>query len=152
MRWVKVFLIFLVVIVAGASFFLYSYGKRYERYLMFFRNKITEDIQIENRYIALSTEKNSIDVFIEEFLLGPTSHELLSFFPHGTTYRSLFVRDDILYLDLYRSAVQNMPSGANFEDFYNLFNKSLRVNFPKIKTANLFIEGVRVYERTAMSD
>ena len=118
---------------------------------MFFRNKVTGEIQLENRYIALPIEKNSLNVFIEEFLLGPANHELMSFFPHGTTYRSLFIRDDILYLDLYREAVQTMSQGVNFEDFYNLFNKSLKINFPEIKTANIFIDGVRVYEKTAMS-
>ena len=151
MKWVKAFLILLVVAVISGSVFLYSYGKKYERYLMFFRNKVTGEIQLENRYIALPIEKNSLNVFIEEFLLGPANHELMSFFPHGTTYRSLFIRDDILYLDLYREAVQTMSQGVNFEDFYNLFNKSLKINFPEIKTANIFIDGVRVYEKTAMS-
>ena len=119
---------------------------------MFFMNKVTKEVQLENRYIALPTEKHSINIFIEEFLLGPASHELMSFFPHGTTYRSLFVRDDILYLDLYRDTVQNMPHGVSFEDFYNMFNKSLKINFPDIKTANIFVDGVRVYEKTAMSN
>ena len=119
---------------------------------MFFMNKVTREVQLENRYIALPTEKHSITIFIEEFLLGPASHELMSFFPHGTTYRSLFVRDDILYLDLYRDTVQNMPHGVSFEDFYNMFNKSLKINFPNIKTANIFVDGARVYEKTAMSN
>lgn len=151
-KWVKMFLVFLVVAIAGGSIFLYSYGKKYERYLMFFRNKVTGELQIENRYIALPIEKNSIDVFIEEFLLGPANHELMSFFSHGATYRSLFVRDDILYLDLHRETVQNMPRGVDFEDFYNMFNKSLKINFPNIKTANIFVDGIKVYEKTAMSN
>lgn len=152
MRWVKAFLVLLVVLVAGGSVFLYSYGKKYERYLMFFRNKTTGEVQLENRYLALPMEKNSIDVFIEEFLLGPANNELMSFFPHGTTYRSLFVRDGILYLDLHHNSVQNMPHGVVFEDFYTLFNKSLKINFPGIKTTNIFVDGVRVYEKTTMSN
>ena len=151
-RWVKMLLVLLVVMVAGGSLFLYSYGKKYERYLMFFRNKITGEVQLENRYIAQPTEKNNIDVFVEEFLLGPANHELSSFFPHGTTYRSLFLRDDVLYLDLPSEAVQNMTGGATFEDFYTLFTKSLKINFPNIKTTNIFVAGVKVYEKTAMSN
>ena len=152
MKWVKAFLVLLVIAVAGGSVFLYSYGKKYERYLMFFRNKTTGEVQLENRYLALPTEKNSANVFIEEFLLGPANHELMSFFPHGTTYRSLFIRDNVLYLDLHRYSVQNMPHGVNFEDFYHLFNKSLKINFPQIRATNIFIDGVRVYEKTAMSN
>lgn len=149
MRWVKAFLVLLVVMVAGGSIFLYSYGKKYERYLMFFKNKVTGEVQLENRYLALPTEKNSLDVFVAEFLLGPANHELLPFFPHGTTYRSFFVRGDVIYLDLYRNTIENMPKEVSFEDFYIMFNKSLKINFPNIKVANIFIDGVRAYEKNA---
>lgn len=148
----KAFLIFLVVAIVSGSVVLYSYGNKYERFLMFFRNKVTGEVQLENRYITLPTEKDSINVFIEEFLFGPASYELIPFFSHGTTYRSFFVRDNILYLDLYRETVLTMPHGVNFEDFYNLFNKSLKINFPEIKATNIFIEGAKVYEKTAMSN
>ena len=133
MKWFKVFLLLFIVFILGGLGFLYSHEKKHERYLMFFKNKITNETQIENRYIVLDS------------LLGPTNHQLRSFFPHGMKCKSLFVRDDVLYLDLPRDSL--LYASESFEDFYNLFRKSLKLNFPSIKDAYVSIEGVQVYER-----
>lgn len=145
MRWFKVFFLLFIVSILGGLGFLHSYEKKHERYLMFFKNKITNETQIENRYIVLDSDKESLNCFVEEFLLGPTNHQLRSFFPSGMKCKSLFVRDDILYLDLPRDSL--LYASESFEDFYNLFRKSLKLNFPSIKDTYVSIEGVQVYER-----
>ena len=148
MKWIKASLLFVVVSLIAIIVFFSFYEKKYERYLMLYRDKVTGEEQIENRYVALPTEKDSLNVFVEEFLLGPADYHLASFFPHGTTYRSLFLQDDVLYLDLPRDSVVNMPKGVQFQDFYDLFLKSLKINFPELKDVYIFIEGVRAYENT----
>ena len=116
---------------------------------MFFKHKITNEVQIENRYVMLDGDKESLNCFVEEFLLGPANHQLHSFFPKGMKYRSLFIRDDVLYLDLPRDSLLHISKGVAFEDFYNLFRKSLSLNFPSVKDVYIFIEGVQTYERKA---
>lgn len=147
MKYIKIFLVFAIFSVASAILFVSFYEKKYERYLMLFKNKVTGDIEIENRYISLDTDKENLNVFVEEFLLGPASNNLISFFPPSISYRSMFLRDNVLYLDLSKDAVSHMPSGIEFEDFYTLFNKSLKLNFPELKGVHIFIEGVKAYEK-----
>lgn len=146
MKWLKVFLFLCIISILTILGFLSSYEKRHERYLMFFKNKITNETQLENRYIVLDTNKENLTCFVEEFLLGPTNYQLRSFFPHGMKYKSLFVRDDILYLDLPRDSLLYM--NESFEDFYELFRKSLKLNFPSIKNVYVFVEGVQAYEKS----
>lgn len=147
MKYIKIFLIFAIFSTTCAILFLSFYEKKYERYLMLFKNKITGDVEIENRYISLSDDKESLNVFVEEFLLGPANNNLISFFPSSAGYRSFFLRGDVLYLDLSKDAVLHMPSGVEFEDFYILFNKSLKLNFPELKGVHIFVEGVKAYEK-----
>lgn len=145
MKWFRIFLLLCVASILSVLGFLYSYEKKHERYLMFFKHKITNETQLENRYIVVDADKESLNCFVEEFLLGPTNHQLRSFFPHGMKYKSLFVKDDVLYLDLPRDSLLYM--NESFEDFYELFKKSLKLNFPSIKNAYVFIEGVQAYEK-----
>ena len=145
MKWFKAFLFIFVLSILSVMAFLHFQTKKYERYLMFFKSKITNEIQLENRYIALDGEKESLHCFVEEFLLGPANHKLKSFFPHGMKYKSLIVSDGVLYLDLPRDSLLYMND--SFEDFYNLFIKSLKLNFPSIKNVHVFIEGAEAYEK-----
>ena len=153
MKWFKAFLFLCVVATLSAVGFLHFNEKKYERYLMFFKSKITGEVQLENRYVVLSSDKESLNCFVEEFLLGPSNHQLHSFFPRGIKYKSLFIRKDVLYLDLPRDCLLHMPKGVNFEDFYNFFRKSLALNFRSIKNVYISIEGVQAYEvKIATSD
>lgn len=147
MKWFKLFLFLFIVSILGVLGFLHFSEKKHERYLMFFKHKITHEIHFENRYIVLDADKESINCFVEEFLLGATNHQLCSFFPHGMKYKSLFVRDDDLYLDLPRDSLLHVSEGVTFEDFYNLFRRSLFLNFPSIKNVYIFIEGTQAYEQ-----
>ncbi len=147
MRWLKVFLFLCIVSILSVLVFLNFHGKRYERYLMFFKSKITNEVQIENRYVVLDPDKESLECFVEEFLLGSANYQLNSFFPHGMKCKSLFVRDDIVYLDLPKDSLLHISKGVVFEDFYNLFRKSLTLNFPSIKDVYIFIDGTQVYEK-----
>ena len=149
MNWFKALLFFCIASISTVLVVLHFHATRYERYLMFFKNKITNEVQLENRYIVLDGEKESLNCFVEEFLLGPVNHQLHSFFPHGMKYKSLIVRDDVLYLDLPRNSLLHM--NESFEDFYNLFIKSLNLNFPSIKKAHIFIEGVEAYEKRVLT-
>ncbi|MGP1438438.1 MAG: hypothetical protein ACTTKH_05140 [Treponema sp.] len=146
MKWFKAFLFLCVISILSIAVFLQFHEKKYERYLMFFKHKITGEVQLENRYIVLDPDKESLNCFVEEFLLGPANHQLCSFFPHGMKYKTLFTKNGVLYLDLPRDSLLHMPKGVAFEDFYNLFKKSLFLNFPSIKNAYIFIEGVQAYE------
>lgn len=147
MKYIKIFLIFAIFSTIFAILFLSFYEKKYERYLMLFKNKVTGDVEIENRYVSLDTDKEDLNIFVEEFLLGPANNNLIPFFPPSIGYRSLFLRDNVLYLDLSKDAVLHMPNGVEFEDFYILFNKSLKLNFPELKDVNIFIEGVKAYQK-----
>ena len=113
---------------------------------MLFKDRVTGEVEIENRYIALDSDASSLNVFVEEFLLGPVNHNLISFFPHGMKYNTLIFQDGVLYLDLPRDAVLHMPKEVQFEEFYNLFIKSVKINFPKLKTVHVSIGGVEAYE------
>jgi len=146
MKWFKAFLFLCVISILSVLGVLHFHEKKYERYLMFFKTKITGEVQLENRYIVLDPDKESLNCFVEEFLLGPANHQLCSFFPRGIKYKSLFTRDNVLYLDLPRDSLLHMGEGVAFEDFYNLFKKSLYLNFPSIKNVYIFIEGVPTYE------
>ena len=147
MKYIKVLLVALIAIVIGSAFFLHLHEKKYERYFMLFKDKVTGEIEIENRYVAVSEEKDSLNVFVEEFLLGPVNHNLISFFPHGMKYNTLIFDNGVLYVDLPKDSVLHMPKDVQFEEFYNLFIKSIKINFPTLKDVRIFIGGSEAYEK-----
>jgi hypothetical protein len=109
-------------------------------------------IIVEDRMLRRSgSREEDITWYVEEFLLGPESPDLVPLFPKETRLHSLLYRDGAVYVDLSESAVlpfseQGFPasSGGGFEGFETLY-RGIRRNFPYVRDVRLFAGGNRVF-------
>jgi hypothetical protein len=91
--------------------------------------------------------------YVEEFLLGPVSPDLVPLFPKETRLQSFLYRDGVAYVDLSEAALfptpeqiaagPGAPAGifGNFETLY----RGIRRNFPYAREVRLFVDGNAAY-------
>jgi hypothetical protein len=91
--------------------------------------------------------------YVEEFLLGPVSPDLVPLFPRETRLRTLLYRDGVVYVDLSEASVFPPPeqralaSGDKaglLENFRTLY-RGIRRNFPYVRDVRLFAAGNAVF-------
>lgn len=131
---------FILALMSG----LYFKSTKYERYLIYFKNKITKKINTETRYL-IKQENMEEERFVCELLLGAENHDYYSV-SQGLQPKSVFVRKNVLYVDLPETLLGQMPEGFEFEEFYGLFLKNVFTNFSHIEKVNMFLDGKLVYE------
>lgn len=93
----------------------------------------------EKRKIAKSP--NLAKQVVIELIKGPTSSNLYSTIPEGTSINEVYVVDDIVYLDLSESISKNHPGGSSSElmTIYSLVNTLTEIS--PIKGVQLLIDG-----------
>ncbi|MDR3146666.1 MAG: GerMN domain-containing protein [Treponema sp.] len=139
-------LVFLVLIglVALGDFHYLSFVRR----TFVFYSVADWSIIVEDRMFRRSDsrEDDMID-YVEEFLLGPVSPDLVPLFPRETRLESFLYRDGVAYVDLSGSAVFPTPEQATagssqgvFANFETLY-RGLRRNFPYLREVRLFVDG-----------
>jgi hypothetical protein len=105
-------------------------------------------IIVEDRMLRRSGDRETDMIrYVEEFLLGPVSPDLVPLFPRETRLRALLYRDGVVYVDLSESAAfpspeQKAPTGEAgvFENFRTL-HRGIRRNFPYARDVRLFVAG-----------
>jgi hypothetical protein len=107
-------------------------------------------IIVEDRMLRRAgSREGDVLRYVEEFLLGPVSPDLVPLFPRETRVESFLYRDGVAYADLSGSAVfptpeqiaagPGDPAGVfgNFETLY----RGIRRNFPHVREVKLFVDG-----------
>ncbi|MDR2375061.1 MAG: GerMN domain-containing protein [Treponema sp.] len=107
-------------------------------------------IIVEDRMLRRTgSREDDMIRYVEEFLLGPVSPDLVPLFPRETRLESLLYRDGVAYVDLSGSAVfpteeqSVLGSGASAEVFGNFetLYRGIRRNFPYVREVRLFVGG-----------
>lgn len=101
----------------------------------------------EIRYLADGENLEArIKSYVQELLLGPRHHRGMNLLTPGTKINSIFVRDDVLYVDFAESAL--LPGINTVENLLGLplIEKNVFTNFGNIDTIILYINGNIVYE------
>jgi hypothetical protein len=107
-------------------------------------------IIVEDRMLKRSGDRETDMIrYVEEFLLGPVSPDLVPLFPRETRLRALLYRDGVVYVDLSESAAfpppeqkaqVSMDRAGPFENFRTLY-RGIRRNFPYARDVRLFVDG-----------
>ena len=68
----KIIAAFLLIVIIIVVLFTSVLNKKYDRYVMFFKNSITGKIDTEIRYVPIQNIMEPEAAFFEELMLGPT--------------------------------------------------------------------------------
>ncbi|GMO55809.1 MAG: hypothetical protein Ta2G_15300 [Termitinemataceae bacterium] len=100
---------------------------------------------IEERMLPKEkTKELSVTKYVYDVILGPSSLEVVPLVNQGTMINSVFMRDNIVYIDLSESAaIPPLEGGVVLENF-KMIKKGVLRNFRFIKDVFVFIEGNEV--------
>ncbi|UTC65634.1 GerMN domain-containing protein [Treponema sp. OMZ 788] len=135
----------LLVIVIVLSF-TSVFNKKYDRYVLFFKNSITGKIDTEIRYVPVQNITEPEAAFFEELMLGPVNHHCYSFIRAGSKLISCFVKDGILYADLPVVFTEDIKQEFDSDQIKALLQKNIFTNCKDLKAAYIFVEGMEIYE------
>ena len=142
----KIFAAFLLIVIIIVILFTSVFNKKYDRYVLFFKNSITGKIDTEIRYVPVQNIMEPEAAFFEELMLGPVNHYCYSFIPTGSKILSCFVKEGILYADLPMVFVAEIKQEFDSDQIRQLLQKNIFTNCKALKSAHIFVEGVEIYE------
>ena len=142
----KIISAFLLIVIIIVVLFTSVFNKKYDRYVLFFKNSITGKIDTEIRYVPVQNVIEPEAAFFEELMLGPVNHYCYSFIPADSKMISCFVKDGILYADLPLVFVAEIKQEFDSDEIRQLLQKNIFTNCKNLKAAYIFVEGVEIYE------
>ncbi len=134
----------LAAVLALSIFLFLRYDSQWHRYVLFFP-KYTDPGIVEGEVRGLRVHKDrekTLERFIHELMLGPGDVRYLSVMPKDGNVNTIMLRDNELYVDFSHSILfsdDEVP--LTLEERFELMTKSIRWNFPDIKTINYTING-----------
>ena len=134
-----VFTALIFVFLVSLVFFITNVSGRYYNFSFYISG--TDTLVQENRRVYSIKDKNRLNGYVGELLLGTTVKRASPIFPLGTKALFCFQRNDTLYLNLSQDALFNLENSLSLTKRINLLEKNIRKNFPSIKNVELFIDG-----------
>lgn len=105
---------------------------------------------MESRRIMEYSSRQGRDVhvrqFVQELLLGPTTHGLRPLFQLGTSLESCFLQDKALFINLSQEALFPGETTSSTRDAVDLLILNVRKNFSWIESVEIYICSNKVYE------
>ena len=139
------FLFFLVVFCF--SVLEYKMSRQGKRRIFYFATLDSSDIHSEVRYEPrdfVDTGTSSIQFFVEELLLGPTTNRYRPVFSLGTKVLFCNLSGDTLYVNLSEDALLEKGSAQTIKDGTEFFKMNILKNFANINTIEMFIGGKQI--------
>jgi len=134
----------LAAVLALSIVFFLRYDSQWHRYVLFFP-KYTDPgiVEGEVRGVRMHNDREkNLERFIHELMLGPGDVRYLPVMPEDGNVNTLILRDNELYVDFSHSILfSNDEVPFPLEERFELMTKSIRWNFPDIKTINYSING-----------
>lgn len=150
MRLQAVGLIALVVGILVVSVFMFSTENRGHRRVLYFESIDGSGQYMESRRIMEYSSQQGRDIhvrqFVQELLLGPTTHGLRPLFQLGTRLESCFLQDTALFINLSQEALFSGETTSSTEDAVGLLILNIRKNFSWIESVEIYICSNKVYE------
>jgi len=116
--------------------------------VLFFPGNISDEISGEERFVAnyRDAERN-MRVLVEEVILGPTSLYRSRVLPKDTRIQLFMLRDDVVYVDLSRDALQSDEAvRLDFGEASGVLKRSVRFNFRSVEDVVVTVDGQLPYE------
>ena len=141
----------IVLSIIGLVFLIFSIiffcaGNNKQRRMFIFPSADEGKYIVEYRNLAKNPVQGQIQLYIDEILLGSSTERTKLLFTQGTVVLSCFLRDSTLYLNLSQNLLDMGDGVIEIKDGFDLLEKNIKKNFPKVKNVEFFIEGKSVFE------
>jgi hypothetical protein len=146
---VKIGAIVVGIILISFLFYVFKGHKTVYRTLFFPKvsyNQVVTDPTLLNEKRSLpelDTNEHNIRQLVEELILGPINPELTDFTSKETRLISLFLKGDLLYMDLSSDLIEQTNNKTLFTLKYKLdiLKQNISFNFREVKDIHIFING-----------
>ncbi len=133
----------ILLITASAIYASKGYGKR----CVFIFPSVDEGRYVlETRYLKENPNKDYVNFFLDELVLGSGLERTKYLFAPGTKIISCFERNQMLYLNLSADIIYMGHNVIQIKDGMELLKKNVYKNFPDIKEVQIFVDGNYAYE------
>lgn len=140
-------ILLVATLVISMAFFFVLQGDEAQR-VLFFPGNISNEISGEARFVtSYGNLERDIRVLVEEVILGPTSLYRSRVLPKDTRIQLFMLRDDVVYVDLSRAALQRDEAvRLDFGEAADVLERSVRFNFRSIEHVVITVDGQMPYE------
>jgi hypothetical protein len=138
--------VFLFCIAAAVIVVFSAACRQGDRRVFYFPSFDDDKIHTEVRYLPHESTQGDVRLFVDELLLGPLTNRYRILFSQGTRVLSCIQNGGTLYLDLSEEALFSIEPAPPIRSAVEILEKSIKKNFPSIKTVAIFIDNKRVYE------
>jgi hypothetical protein len=117
-----------------------------DRRVFYFLSYDDDKLHTEVRFLPEESIQGSVNLFIDELLLGPLTNRYRILFSQGTRVLSCIQSGGTLYLDLSEEALFNIDPAPPVHTAVDILEKNIKQNFSSINSVEIFIAGKKVYE------
>ncbi len=132
-----------LLITAASIYAVKGYGKRC---VLIFPSVEEGKYVLETRYLKENPNKDYINFFLDELVLGSGLERTKYLFTPGTKILSCFERNQMLYLNLSADIIYMGHNVIQIKDGMELLKQNVYKNFPDIKEVQIFVDGNYAYE------
>lgn len=112
-----------------------------ERRVFYFSVIGSDDMAVEVRYLPKNPVQGTVNLFVDELLLGPQTQRARPLFSLGTKNEFCFLRGKTLYVGLSKDVLYQIPEAEDIMQGIALFKKNIKKNFAAVHDIALFIDG-----------
>ncbi len=142
----QIILAFIGLVFLLFSVISFNISSRNYRRMFIFPSADDGKYIVEYRNLSRSPVQGDLQYYVDEILLGSGTERTKMLFTPGTSVLSCFQRDSILYLNLSSNLLDMGEGVVDIKSGFELLEKNIKKNFPKVKNVEFFIEGKSVFE------
>ena len=134
-------------IFAGALIFSlvrFAMSPSCERCVFYFSSYDSDDYYAEVRYLNKDKNRDMLNYFVDEFLLGPMTNRLKEAFPEGTRVEFCIRQGDDLHLGLSKNALMVDSVTFDIKKNLELLRYNIVNNFTNLNKIFIYIDGKSV--------
>ena len=143
----KTIIFSLIILVFMISSFTFLIKRKGTRYTFVFPSANNGKYIIESRRLTKQKNKDNVNIYADEILLGSTLERTKLLFTSGTKLISCFQRGKVLYLNLSAKSLQMGEGVIELKEGVELLKKNIKRNFKDIDVVEVFINGKLAFEK-----
>ena len=143
----KTIIFSLIILVFIISSFTFLIKRKGTRYTFVFPSANNGKYIIEARRLTKQKNKDNVNIYADEILLGSTLERTKLLFTSGTKLISCFQRGKVLYLNLSAKSLQMGEGVIELKEGVELLKKNIKRNFKDIDIVEVFINGKLAFEK-----
>lgn len=133
------------LVISVAAFLIL--GQQRVGRVLFFPDLLSEEVHAEERIVTRRDgQEAAVRLLLEELILGPADINSSRIVPKATQIQGLFVREEVLYVDLSPAAVAQSPDvRVEFRRSLALLRRNVLFNFRALEKVVITVDGQEPY-------